>query len=64
MRKLVSIALLLIFVLSFVAAAMVTPAQAKGDPKCDWICRQTYFWYCCDSGPDGEPGCVIVGRCE
>jgi hypothetical protein len=64
MRKLISVVLLVVFVLSFVAAAMVTPAQAKSDYKCEWICRQTYYWYCCGEKGTSEPGCIIVGRCE
>jgi len=63
MKRLIGILLLVIFVMSFVAGAMVTPAQAKSDKNCDWMCRQTYFWLCC-GGPGEEPGCVIVGRCE
>lgn len=63
MKKLIGVVLLVVFVLSFVAAAMVTPAQAKGSQDCDWICRKTYFYLCC-GGPGEEPGCVIVGRCE
>lgn len=63
MRKLIGIILLVVFVLTFIAAAMVTPAQAKSDYKCEWICRKTYYWYCCGN-PGEEPGCIIIGRCE
>ncbi len=63
MKKRIGIALLAVLALSLAASALFTPAQAKGDGKCELVCRQGYMWYCCDGPADG-PGCVIVDRCE
>ena len=64
MKKVLSVVLLVIFVLSFIGTALVTPVQAKSENGCELICRQTYYWYCCGEKGSSDPGCVIVGRCE
>ncbi|MEW6412725.1 MAG: hypothetical protein AB1483_09670 [Candidatus Zixiibacteriota bacterium] len=64
MKKFIGIMLLVVFVMSFVAGAMVSPTQAKGSDDCREICHRALLFMCCGPNTTLGPGCIQIGRCE
>ena len=64
MKKLLSVVLLVIFVLSFVGTALVTPVQANGSEECREVCHRVKLFLCCGPNTELGPGCIQIGRCE